>query len=48
MVTSPCKDCAGQGQIAKERKLQIKIPAGVDNGSQLRISGEGEGDLGDS
>jgi molecular chaperone DnaJ len=42
VVTSQCKDCHGQGQVATERKLQIKIPAGVDSGSQLRIMGEGE------
>jgi molecular chaperone DnaJ len=42
VVTSQCKDCRGQGQVATERKLQIKIPAGVDTGSQLRVSGEGE------
>jgi molecular chaperone DnaJ len=45
VVSSPCETCRGQGQIAVERKLQIKIPAGVDTGSQLRISGEGEGGL---
>jgi molecular chaperone DnaJ len=43
IVTSECKACHGQGQIAVERKLQIKIPPGVDTDSQLRISGEGEG-----
>jgi molecular chaperone DnaJ len=42
VITSPCKDCRGEGQTATERKLQIKIPAGVDTGSQLRMSGEGE------
>jgi molecular chaperone DnaJ len=42
IVTSQCKDCRGQGQVQTERKLQIKIPAGVDTGSQLRIAGEGE------
>jgi len=42
MVTSPCKDCGGEGHVTVERKLQIKIPGGVDTGSQLRISGEGE------
>ena len=42
IVTSQCKDCRGQGQVAVERKLQIKIPPGVDGGSQLRIAGEGE------
>jgi molecular chaperone DnaJ len=43
MVASQCKDCHGQGQVNVERKLQIKIPPGVDTGSQLRITGEGEG-----
>jgi molecular chaperone DnaJ len=42
IITSQCRDCAGQGRVAVERKLQIRIPAGVDTGSQLRISGEGE------
>jgi molecular chaperone DnaJ len=42
VITSPCRECRGEGQVAAERKLQIKIPAGVDTGSQLRMSGEGE------
>jgi molecular chaperone DnaJ len=42
IVTAECKTCHGQGRIAVERKLQIKIPPGVDTDSQLRISGEGE------
>ncbi len=42
IVASQCKQCDGQGQVPIERKLQIKIPPGVDTGSQLRISGEGE------
>ena len=42
MVATPCKDCGGDGHVTVERKLQIKIPGGVDTGSQLRISGEGE------
>jgi molecular chaperone DnaJ len=42
VVTSQCVDCHGQGHVSRERKLQIKIPSGVDNGSQLRITGEGE------
>ncbi len=42
VVATPCKDCGGQGHLTVERKLQIKIPGGVDTGSQLRISGEGE------
>jgi molecular chaperone DnaJ len=42
VVTNPCHDCRGEGHVTAERKLQIKIPAGVDTGSQLRITGEGE------
>ncbi len=42
IITSHCKECRGEGQVPVERKLQIKIPPGVDTGSQLRIAGEGE------
>ncbi|MFC1848822.1 molecular chaperone DnaJ [candidate division CSSED10-310 bacterium] len=42
IITDPCKKCRGVGRVVKTRKLQIKIPAGVDNGSRLRLSGEGE------
>ncbi len=42
VVTHPCKTCEGAGQVARERKIQIKIPGGVETGSQLRIAGEGE------
>jgi len=42
IVTSPCGTCAGQGVVPIERKLSLKIPPGVDTGSQLRITGEGE------
>jgi len=42
IVASPCKECHGQGHVRAERRLQLKIPAGVDTGSQLRLTGEGE------
>jgi molecular chaperone DnaJ len=42
IITSVCKECRGQGQVPRERRLQIRIPPGVDTGSQLRIAGEGE------
>lgn len=43
IVTTPCTTCKGHGVVPTERKLQLKIPAGVDTGSQLRVTGEGEG-----
>ncbi len=45
VVATPCETCHGHGQVEVERKLHIKVPAGVDTGSQLRIAGEGEGGL---
>ena len=41
-VETPCADCVGRGRVKRTRKIEIKIPAGVDNGSRLRVSGEGE------
>jgi len=41
----PCKSCRGEGRESKERLLQVTIPAGVEDGNQLRVSGEGEGGL---
>ncbi len=41
----PCKKCRGTGVIKKERKLSVKIPPGVDNGTRLKIPGEGEAGL---
>ena len=43
IVSEPCGTCRGEGQVQNERTLQIKVPPGVDSGSQLRITGEGEG-----
>jgi molecular chaperone DnaJ len=42
VIGTHCADCRGQGQVQVERKIQIKVPAGVDTGTQLRIAGEGE------
>lgn len=41
-IMSPCKDCKGQGKVQKEKKINVKIPAGVDNMSKIRVSGEGD------
>ncbi|MDR0787746.1 MAG: molecular chaperone DnaJ [Gemmatimonadota bacterium] len=40
--TEPCPTCHGQGQVNTHRQLQINVPAGVDTGSKLRLSGQGE------
>ena len=42
IVTEECPTCRGEGHVTNERTLQIKVPPGVDSGSQLRITGEGE------
>lgn len=41
-ISSPCKACKGHGKVQKEKKLTIKIPAGVDNMSKIRVSREGD------
>lgn len=42
VVSKPCKRCNGQGKEAIKKTVQLKIPAGVDTGSRLRLRGEGE------
>jgi molecular chaperone DnaJ len=42
VVTKPCPDCRGEGQIEQQRKLSVKIPAGIASGQRLRLQGEGE------
>jgi molecular chaperone DnaJ len=44
-VTRPCGPCDGAGRVRRERRLSLKIPAGVDEGTRLRLAGEGEGGL---
>ena len=43
VIKNPCKKCHGSGLMRVEKKVKIKIPPGVDTGSKLRVSGEGEG-----
>lgn len=42
IVSDPCNTCHGQGRVRENKKLSVKIPAGVDEGDQIRLSGEGE------
>ena len=42
IIRRACQTCKGDGQIKTERKLKVNIPAGVDNGTRLRLSGEGQ------
>jgi len=41
-IAKPCLDCHGQGRVERTKTLQVKVPAGVDNGDRIRLSGEGE------
>ena len=45
VITDPCPSCHGQGRIEEHKTLSVKIPAGVDTGDRIRLSGEGEAGL---
>jgi molecular chaperone DnaJ len=42
IVKSPCRTCNGQGKVKVNKKIEVKIPAGIDDGQQIRLSGQGE------
>lgn len=42
VITNPCPNCNGEGRKTAEKKIEVKIPAGVDNGSKMRLSHEGD------
>jgi molecular chaperone DnaJ len=45
IVKNPCKTCGGAGRVQKDRALNVNIPAGVETGTRIRLSGEGEAGL---
>jgi len=42
MISSPCKKCSGAGTVKKNLEIEVKVPAGIDEGQRLKLSGEGD------
>ncbi|MCB9944739.1 MAG: molecular chaperone DnaJ [Geminicoccaceae bacterium] len=45
MITDPCQECGGSGRVHREKSLAVTIPQGVEDGTRIRLSGEGEAGL---
>lgn len=43
LIKNPCKQCSGEARVRARRRIEVDIPPGVDSGTRLRVSGEGEG-----
>jgi molecular chaperone DnaJ len=46
MIKDPCNSCHGRGQVEEQKTLSVKVPAGVDDGDRIRLSGEGQAGMG--
>src|SRR4029079_1904295 len=45
VISDPCPECHGAGRVTEERKLSVNIPAGIEDGTRIRLAGEGEAGL---
>ena len=45
VISDPCPECSGGGRVTEERKLSVNIPAGIEDGTRIRLAGEGEAGL---
>ncbi len=45
VIENPCRACGGAGRVSKEKTLQVAVPAGVEDGTRIRLAGEGEAGL---
>ncbi|MBZ8133619.1 molecular chaperone DnaJ [Afifella sp. IM 167] len=45
IVTDPCEKCSGSGRLSERRTLSVNIPAGIEDGTRIRVAGEGEAGL---
>jgi molecular chaperone DnaJ len=45
IIDDPCRKCSGQGRVTEERSLSVNIPAGIEDGTRIRLAGEGEAGL---
>ena len=47
VIDKPCRSCSGQGRVTKEKTLSVNVPAGIEDGTRIRLAGEGEAGMRD-